>query len=90
MSSSTFLTHQLKYSKIKGLSSFIVRVYTYEFYNLLATQYHKEPKGRGKPVQHLIQHKKIPKLDEMLDRFSRSQILKKKEKSCWMSENYVG
>ena len=34
-------------------------------------------KGRGKPVQHFIQHSIFPMLDEMLDRFRRSQNLRK-------------
>ena len=48
-------------------------------------------KGRGKCIQHLIQHRKFCMLDEMLDAFERRQILRKMKKEvknlvgwCWM------
>ena len=43
-------------------------------------------KGRGKRVQYFIQHHKISILDEMLDRFNRSQNFKTEEKTCCMSQ----
>ena len=44
-------------------------------------------KGRGKCIQHLIQHRKFCMLDEMLDAFERRQILRKMKKE---EKNRVG
>ena len=43
--------------------------------------------GRGKCIQHLIQHRKFCMLDKMLDAFERRQILRKMKKE---EKNRVG
>ena len=49
----------------------------------------QELKDLVKPIQHFIHHNKNAMLDEMLDRFNRTQKQQKKKKSSSMKKNRV-
>ena len=74
-------------SQSGGLQPYLKRDFDADFFPVNVD---KISKGLAEPIQHFIQHNKNVMLDEMLDRFNRTQKHQKKKKSCCMKKNRVG
>ena len=70
-----------------GLQPYLKMDFDADFFQVNVEEFFK---GLVKPIQHFIQHNKNTMLNEMLDRFSKTQKEQKKKKSCSMKKNRVG